>query len=113
MCCSIDALGQLQRTPKTNSSRIEKIQPSEGHNRKNRIRSLNLTKLQKQQLKEFKAKNKEAKVSIENNASLTNAEKMASLKDLKKANLQFLRSILTPEQLEKINVAKWKRRSIT
>lgn len=70
------------------------------------MKELNLTRDQKQKLKEAKSGNQSAKAAIENDNTLTADQKKVKLRELRKAQLQKMKTILTPEQFEKLRKMK-------
>ncbi|HNP53119.1 MAG TPA: hypothetical protein PKK69_00810 [Ferruginibacter sp.] len=66
------------------------------------IKELNLSKDQKRQLAEMKRTENANRASIEKDASLSDAQKRAKLKELRKQRQEKIQSMLTPEQKEKI-----------
>ena len=70
--------------------------------RRDMMKELNLNREQKQKLKEAKSSNQSAKAAIENDNTLTADQKKVKLRELKKAKLENLKTILSPEQIEKL-----------
>ncbi|MEI2749483.1 MAG: hypothetical protein V9E88_12060 [Ferruginibacter sp.] len=66
------------------------------------MKELNLTRDQRQKLKEAKSSNQSAKAAIENDNTLTADQKKVKLRELRKAQLEKLKTILSPEQIEKL-----------
>lgn len=62
---------------------------------------LNLTADQKSQMKTIQENTKQQREAIKNDASLTQDEKRAKMKDLQKSHSQKVNSILTPDQQAK------------
>jgi Spy/CpxP family protein refolding chaperone len=74
--------------------------------RKERFKELDLTREQKGKIKEITQANKAAKEAIENNAGLSDQDKKKQLRELQKAQMQKIQTILTPEQIEKFKASK-------
>jgi len=70
--------------------------------RRDMMKELNLTRDQRQKLKESKSSNQSAKAAIENDNTLTADQKKVKLRELRKAHLEKLKTILSPEQIEKL-----------
>lgn len=70
--------------------------------RRDMMKELNLTRDQRQKLKESKSSNQSAKAAIENDNTLTADQKKVKLRELRKAQLEKLKTILSPEQIEKL-----------
>ena len=66
------------------------------------MKSLNLSKEQRAELKDFHRSQKQKKGSIMNDQSLTDAQKKQQLQELHKEQKEKLNSVLTPEQKEKL-----------
>ncbi len=94
------AEAQVQR--ETNPSQNIATNTDKKDNRVEMIQSLNLTKEQQGQLKEFHRSMKQQKEAIDNDASLTTEQKEAKMKALHKEQKEKLNSILTPEQMEQL-----------
>lgn len=69
--------------------------------RKEMLKELNLTDAQKVSMKEARNLQQESKRAIENDASLSPEQKSRKLKELRVAQMKKMKTILTPEQLEK------------
>ena len=70
--------------------------------RKQMLRELNLTKEQRGKFKEIGQANKAKRDEINNNDSLTQGQKDAKLRELKRTAVQSTMSILNEEQKEKM-----------
>ena len=62
------------------------------------LENANLTQDQKKKVMDFKKASKEKENAINNNKSLSDADRQAQLKDLRKQTKKNILSILTPEQ---------------
>ena len=95
------SLAQVQRTPvkqKTDSSAIV-IEPEKNKDsRKEMFRELNLSREQKIKMKEINQSMKASKEAIENDTALSETEKKAKLRVLKKEQVQKIQALLTEEQ---------------
>lgn len=67
---------------------------------------LNLTDQQKAQIKSIREDARQQVQAIQNDSSLAKEQKMAKVKEIRKATIEQIKSILTPEQREKIGNAK-------
>lgn len=79
------------------------------HNKKERkemMKSLNLSKQQKQQLKAFHKSTKSQREAIKNNTSLSEEQKKEKIEQLHKERHDKLESILTSEQKQKMNQSR-------
>ena len=105
------SLAQVQRTPvkqKTDSSAIV-IEPEKNKDsRKEMFRELDLSREQKIKMKEINQSMKASKEAIENDTALSETEKKAKLRALKKENIQKIQAILTEEQKIKFQQLKAK-----
>jgi hypothetical protein len=70
--------------------------------RREMMRSLNLSKEQKQKFKEIHQANKAKKESIESNGQLTESQKKDQLKELHKEAAANMKDILSEEQINKV-----------
>ena len=70
--------------------------------RRDMMKELNLNREQKQKLREAKSSNQSAKAAIENENTLTADQKKVKFRELRKAQLEKLKTILSPEQIEKL-----------
>jgi Spy/CpxP family protein refolding chaperone len=105
---AINTNAQVSR--KTN--RAQKIQSdSSRHQRGEMMDQLNLTPDQKSQIKSLHESNKQERDAIKNDASLTQEQKRAKMKDLQKSQSQKMNGILTPDQQAKRKAFMEKRRS--
>ena len=75
-------------------------------NRKERLKELDLTREQKGKMKEIMQSGKASKDAIENNAQLSETEKKKQVRELQKAQLLKIQSILTEEQKAKFQASK-------
>ena len=67
-----------------------------------KLDELNLSTEQKQKARELKKNDDAAKDAIKNDANMTEDQKKAKLKELRKARQEKLKTMLTPEQKEKL-----------
>lgn len=74
--------------------------------RKERMKELNLTKDQKDKMKEIMQAGKAAKDAIQNNAQLSDQDKKKQMRELQKEQALKVQAILTPEQREKFKASK-------
>jgi len=82
----------------------QKVQSDSFHaHQKEMMDDLNLTSDQKSQMKSIQESTKQQREAIKNDASLTQDEKKAKMKDLQKSHSQKINSILTPDQQAKRN----------
>lgn len=105
------SLAQVQRTPvkqKTDSSAIVTEPGKNKDSRKEMFRELNLSREQKIKMKEINHSMKASKEAIENDTALSETEKKAKLRALKKENIQKIQAILTEEQKIKFRQLKAK-----
>ena len=75
---------------------------SERENNREILRSLNLTKEQRQKLKEIHQANRAKKEIIENNDQLSESQKKNQLKELHKEAAINMKNLLSEDQLNKI-----------
>ena len=113
---TLGSFAQVQRNvaPKKDSAEI--AMPGETMNgeneqskkeiKKQMIRSLNLTKEQRQKFKEIHQANKEKKESISNNDQLTESQKKNLLKELHKEAAMNMNSLLSEEQRDKVKAMR-------
>ena len=109
---TMGCLGQVQRnvTPRKDSTKMtmpgESINSgnefSQKEGRREMIHSLNLSKEQRQKLKEMHQANKAKKESIESNDQLTESQKKDQLKELHKEAAANMKDILSEEQIIKV-----------
>lgn len=78
------------------------------HKNKNRemMKELNLSSEQRSQMKELHQSMKQKKEDINNDKTLTEAQKKAKMKELRREQKEKVNNILTPEQIEKIREQK-------
>ena len=113
---SVLSIAQVQRvvTPKpvdsTARSNENMTEKNNQGNRKQMLRELNLTKEQRAKLKEMKQANMAKRDEINNNDSLTQDQKDAKLRELKKQTAQGTMSILNDEQKAKARAMRQKGR---
>lgn len=84
---------------------------SSRHHRGQMVDQLNLTSDQKSQMKALHESNKQQRDAIKNDASLTDDQKRAKMKDLQKSQSDKFNSILTPDQQAKRKAYMEQRRS--
>jgi len=104
LCISSTAFSQLRRagTKKTmDSTSSPRMTREDRMERKEKLKELNLTEAQKVSMKEARNLQQESKRAIENDASLSPEQKSRKLKELRVAQMKKMKTILTPEQLEK------------
>ena len=116
---TLGSIAQVQRnvTPKKDSSKMampNKTCKSENEQRKREnkrqmIRSLNLSKEQKQKFKEIHQANKEKKESISSNDQLTESQKKDQLKELNKQAAMNMNGILSEGQRDKMKAMRKKK----
>ena len=82
------------------------MQKGNRSDRKANMKELGLTKDQLGQLKSQKQEMKVKMESIKNNQSLTTDERQAQMKALKESNRESLKTVLTPEQMKKLETEK-------
>ena len=92
--------GQVKR--EASPSQSAQSNASQKANRKQMMKELDLTKEQRGQMKEFHKSMKQKKEAINNDPSLTEAQKQEKMKDLHKEQKEKMNTILTPEQKEKL-----------
>ena len=78
--------------------------------KKEMMQTLNLTKEQRGQMKEFHQSMKQKKEAVAGDQSLTESQKKEKLKELHKEQKEKMNSILTPEQREKMMEQKKKEK---
>ncbi|MBS1511402.1 MAG: hypothetical protein JST86_11215 [Bacteroidetes bacterium] len=104
--CAITVISTAQIQRKRNNppadSAIAAPAGSNGMNRKDMLRELNLSKAQMQQLKESRQSLKAKKEAIDADDKLSPEEKQQQLKGLRKEQAQTMMRILTPEQRQKL-----------
>jgi Spy/CpxP family protein refolding chaperone len=100
---------QIERKPvaaKTDSTQAVNDDKAKQQNRKDRMKELNLTREQKNMLKDIHRSGKAEKDAIENNTQLSEEEKKKRLRELQKKHAEKLQAILTPEQLAKFKASR-------
>ncbi len=110
------SFAQVQRnvTPKKDSTEMamqgETANKENGQSKKETktqmIRSLNLSKEQREKFKEIRQANKEKKESIASNDQLTENQKKDQLKELHKEAAMNMNSILSEEQRDKVKAMR-------
>lgn len=80
------------------------------HHKGDRLKDLNLTQDQKDQLQKMKEETKAQKEKIQNDATLSQEQKMEKMKELRKQNKEKFAGILTPDQKSKLKEEKSKRK---
>lgn len=95
------ATDSTQNFVSTSAKRNEKLE---------KMNSLNLTKQQMSQLKEFRRNIKQQKNAINNDPSLSDEQKQNKLKGLHKEQQEKLKSILTAEQMQQLKEERMKAR---
>lgn len=99
-----NAKAQIRRH--TDSTQNVVSNSSKSAERHETMNSLNLTKQQMIQLREFRRNMKQGMDSINNDPSLNDGQKQRQLKDLRREKKEKLNSILTPEQMEKLSAER-------
>ena len=101
---AMNANAQVKRetTPSQNSA-TNSIQKN-----KNRemMKELNLSKEQRDQMKELHQSMKQKKEDINNDKTLSESQKKAKMKELRREQKEKMNTILTPEQKEKMKEGK-------
>lgn len=92
--------GQIRRL--TDSTQNVVSNSSKSAEKHETMNSLNLTKQQMNQLREFRRYMKQRIDSINTDPSLNDGQKQSQLKDLRREQKEKLISILTPGQMEKL-----------
>jgi len=98
---SILSQAQVQRTPakqKTDSAAVVADTMKDKKSKKEILKELDLSREQKVKLKELNQSMKASKEALENDTTLTEADKKAKLKVLKKEQAQKIQALLTEEQ---------------
>jgi len=105
-------LGQVQRNMTAKKDSAKMTMPgetmksgnelSQKENRREMIRSLDLSEEQQQKLKEMHHANKAKKEHIESNDQLTERQKKVQLKELRKDAAANMKDILSEEQITKV-----------
>jgi len=98
---SILSQAQVQRTPakqKTDSAAVVADTMKDKKSKKEILKELDLSREQKVKLKELNQSMKASKEALENDTTLTEADKKAKLKVLKKKQAQKIQALLTEEQ---------------
>ena len=113
---TLGSFGQVQRNVAAKKDSTEMGMPNETINSENEqskketkrqmIRSLNLSKEQKQKFKEIHQANKEKKESISSNDQLTESQKKDQLKELHKEAAMNMNSLLSEEQRDKVKAMR-------
>ena len=93
-------IAQVQR--ESNPSQNVATTSDKKSEKREMMRSLNLTKQQMGQLKELRKTMKQKKDDITNDQSLTQEQRQDKLNELHKEQKEKLNSILTPGQMEKL-----------
>lgn len=100
----ITANAQVQRkkTGAADSAAVSTSKAADGKGgRKEMMKDLNLTKLQKHKLKEMRLSGKTKMSEIQNDAKLSEADKKTKLKELHKQQMESTLSVLNDEQKAK------------
>lgn len=108
------SIAQLQRvvTPRrvdSASAVKEKFNEDNKAGRKQMLRELNLTKEQRSKLKEIRQTNKAKTEAVNNNDSLTQEQKDAKLRELKREKAQSIMPVLNEEQKAKMKTMSAKK----
>jgi len=99
-----NTVAQVKR--ETNPSQTTQSNAVKKNKKKEMNKELDLTKDQQAQMKEFKKSMKQKKEDINNDKTLTDAQKKDKLKELHKEKKEKTNAILTPEQREKMKEQK-------
>jgi Spy/CpxP family protein refolding chaperone len=99
-----NAIAQVKR--EVNPSQTSESNTMKKHKKKEMMKELNLTKEQRGQMKEFHRSMKQKKENINDDQTLTDAQKKAKMEELHKEQKQKMNTILTPEQREKMKEQK-------
>ena len=99
-----NAIAQVKR--EVNPSQTSQSNTMQKNKKKEMMKELNLTKEQRGQMKEFHQSMKQKKEDINNDQTLTEAQKKAKMKELHKEQKEKMNAILTPEQREKMKEQK-------
>ena len=108
---SVFSIAQVERVVKpksdsTNKPVVGMNEKNSSPNRKQMLRELNLTKEQRAKLKEMRQANEAKKDAINNNESLSQEQKDAQLRELKRASVQSTMTILNDEQKVKMKAMR-------
>ena len=95
----LSARAQVQRetNPSQNTATV-----TQKKNKKAIIKELNLSREQRSQMKDFRQSAKQKKEEIDNDTSLTDAQKQDKLRHLRMEQKEKINTILTPVQREKL-----------
>lgn len=94
------SIAQVKR--EINPSQNTRTNTMQKNKKRAMMKELNLTKEQKGQMKEFHRSMNQKKGSIKNDNNLSEAQKKDKMKELHKEQKEKMRTILTPEQREKM-----------
>lgn len=103
---------QVQRTPakkQTDSVVAKQVTEKNPDSRKEMLKELDLTKDQKNKMKEINGSTKASKEAIENDTALSTEEKKVKLKSLRQEQMQKIQALLTEEQKAKFRKMKAKK----
>ena len=116
---TLGSIAQVQRNVAAKKDSTEMAMPGETTSNENEqlkketkrqmIRSLNLSKEQKQKFKEIHQANKEKKESISSNDQLTESQKKDQLKELNKQAAMNMNGILSEGQRDKMKAMRKKK----
>lgn len=106
---ALNAGAQVAR--ESNPSQKMQSDSARHHQRGQLMNQLNLTPDQKSQMKSLRQSNKQEREAIQNDASLTQEQKKAKMKELHKSQSDKMNSILTPDQQAKRNAYIQKMRA--
>lgn len=96
---------QVERKPVTVESE-EAAKPQKKESRSDLLKQLDLSKEQRNKLREIRQAHASAKAFIENNSQLSEAEKKKQLRALQKDQADKVKTILTTEQQEKLRTSR-------
>ncbi|HEY9343492.1 MAG TPA: hypothetical protein VIQ23_18080 [Hanamia sp.] len=98
---------------KRNVDATQKVQRDSTHKKRDgkMMKDLNLTQDQKTKMNDLRKNFKEQRDAIKNDASLTQEQKIQKSKELRASQQDQMKSILTPEQKQKMeaNKKEWKK----
>ena len=108
---ALNANAQVTR----NVNPSQKIQKDSTHKKRDSkmMKDLNLTEAQKAQMKESHQNIAQQREAVKNDASLTQEQKKAKMKEMRQSQQEKMNSILTPDQKVKMEAHKkeWKEKN--
>ena len=99
MASSTGVFAQVQRNTDSSQTRVANNNKAE---KMQTMQSLNLTKEQKGQLKEIRQTQKQQRQAIMDDQSLSDMQRRQKMNELRKAQNDKLRTILSPEQMDQL-----------